>query len=260
MSVIPPAMAAAPAAPAECSDRIVRRRSAWLRGVFWGLEALAAAWLLLLIAWLSLHWFILPHIQQWRGAIETRASNVLGVSVTIGRIDVRSSGWVPELELRDVVLRDTAGHEALRLPHVAAALSPRSLVAFDLRFDQLLIENPELEVRRDKNGHLLVAGLDLGKPGGGGDDDGRAIDWFFHQHEFVIRGGAVRWIDEQRGAEPLALTGVDFVVRNGLREHELRLDATPGPDWGDRLSVQGRFTQPLLARSGDWKRWSGRSV
>jgi uncharacterized protein (TIGR02099 family) len=256
MSVIPPAMAAAPADLTEPAERAARRRSPWLRGMFWALEALAAAWLLLLIAWLSLHWFILPHIQQWRAQIEAHASNALGVSVTIGRIDVRSSGWVPGLELRDVVLRDAAGHEALRLPHVAAALSPRSLVAFDLRFDQLLIENPELEVRRDPQGRISVAGLDLGKPGGG-DDDGRAIDWFFHQREFVIRGGAIRWIDEQRGAEPLALTGVDLVVRNGLREHDLRLDATPGPDWGDRLTLQGRFTQPLLARSGDWKRWSG---
>jgi uncharacterized protein (TIGR02099 family) len=46
-------------------------------------------------------------------------------------------------------------------------------------------------------------------------------------------------------------------VRNGLRRHELRLDATPPAAWGDRFSVAGRFTQPLLAASGDWRRWDG---
>ncbi|MEO8081204.1 MAG: YhdP family protein, partial [Caldimonas sp.] len=50
---------------------------------------------------------------------------------------------------------------------------------------------------------------------------------------------------------------VELVVRNGLREHAVRFDATPPPGWGDRFSVRGRFTQPLLARRGDWRRWSG---
>ncbi|HWH83381.1 MAG TPA: YhdP family protein, partial [Burkholderiaceae bacterium] len=39
--------------------------------------------------------------------------------------------------------------------------------------------------------------------------------------------------------------------------HELRVDATPPLEWGDRFSAIGRFTQPLLARRGDWRRWSG---
>ena len=47
------------------------------------------------------------------------------------------------------------------------------------------------------------------------------------------------------------------MVRNGLRSHDLRLDATPPAAWGDRFTLRGRFTQPLLARAGDWRRWSG---
>ncbi|MEP7303107.1 MAG: YhdP family protein, partial [Caldimonas sp.] len=73
----------------------------------------------------------------------------------------------------------------------------------------------------------------------------------------VIRGGTVRWIDEQRQAPPLVLASVDVVVRNGLREHDVRIDATPPAVWGERFSVRGRFAQPLFARAGDWRRWSG---
>ena len=248
---MPPVDAAALPQPVERSSW-----RPWLRvGVRLVVGFVVAAWSLLLLAWLALHWFILPHIQQWRAPIESRASAALGVTVKIGRIDVHSSGWVPGIELRDVALLDAADRPALRLPRVVAALSARSLLAFDLRFEQLLIEGAELEVRRDAQGRLFVGGLGLG--GGPASDDNTAADWFFKQGEFVILNGAIRWVDEQRGAAPLALTGVQLLVRNGLRHHALRLDATPPVEWGDRFTLQGRFTQRLLGRAGDWKRWSG---
>jgi uncharacterized protein (TIGR02099 family) len=213
-----------------------------------------AAWSLLLIAWLVLYWAILPNVGQWKPQIEQRASRALGMPVRVGEIQVRSSGWVPAFELRDVVLLDGEQREALRLPRVQAALSARSLLAFEPRFEQLLVDDADLEIRRDALGRLHVAGIALGGEQG---DDGTAADWFFAQHEFVVRGGRLRWVDETRLAPPLALTDVSLVVRNGLRRHELRLDATPPVAWGQRFVVQGRFTQPLLARRGDWRRWQG---
>lgn len=209
---------------------------------------------LLVIAWLTLHWGILPRIEQWRPQLEERAGRSLGVAVRIGRIEVRSSGWVPSFELRDVALLDAQGRSALQLPRVTAAVSPRSLLSFELRFAQLLIEGAQLEVRRDAAGRVFVAGLEVT---GAGADDGALRDWFFDQHEFVIRGGRLRWTDEQRDAPPLALTDVQLALRNGVLQHELRLDATPEPAWGERFSLRGRFRQPLLARSGDWRQWSG---
>ena len=223
-----------------------------MRGV---LGLLVAAWSVVLIAWLTLHWGILPHIERWREPIERRASRAVGVPVRIGHIEVASNGWVPSLELRDVVLLDPQQRPALRLPRVAAAVSMRSLLSLQLRFEQLLIDGAELEVRRDGAGRIFVAGLDLNQPGARGDD--ATTDWFFAQREFVIRGGALRWVDEQRGAAPLELTDVQLIVRNGRRRHDVRLDATPPPAWGNRFTLVGRFTQPLLVRAGDWRRWSG---
>ena len=213
------------------------------------------AWGLLLVGWLALHWWILPHIQQWRGPIEVQASRALGVPVRIGGIEVRASGWVPSFELQEVVLLDARQQPALRLPRVFAAISPRSLLAFELRFEQLLIDGAELEIRRDAGGRIFVAGLDFSAADTG--QGSAAADWFFKQHEVVVRGGTLRWLDEQRAAAPLALGDVQLVFRNSLRQHEMRLDATPPPDWGERFSVVGRLTQPLLARAGDWRRWSG---
>ena len=73
----------------------------------------------------------------------------------------------------------------------------------------------------------------------------------------MIRAGTLRWIDERATGAPLALADVELVIRNGLREHDVRLDATPPAGWGERFSLRGRFAQPLFARSSDWRRWSG---
>ena len=209
----------------------------------------------MLAAWLLLHWGILPHIDEWRPSIETQASRVLGQRLTIARIDARSTGWVPAFELHDVRIFDRQGREALRLAKVSAALSPRSLLLLKPRFAQLLVDGANLDVRRDVSGRMHVAGFDV--DAGDLSDDSAAADWMFEQQEWVLRGGSLRWTDELRGQPPLALADVQLVLRNGLRSHDLRLDATPPPDWGRRFSLRGRFTQPLLARGGDWQRWSG---
>jgi uncharacterized protein (TIGR02099 family) len=212
-------------------------------------------WSLLLLAWLTLHWGILPHIDDWRPRIEAAASRALGVPVIIGHIDMRSRGWVPTAELREVILLDAEGREALRLPRVVAALAVPPLLALELRFEQLLIEGAHLEIRRDVNGRIRVAGLATGgaEPG----EDNPAADWFFRQHEFVIRGGSLMWIDEQRRSPELQLGDALVIVRNGLLHHEIRIDATPHESWGQRFSLRARMQQPLMTRAGDWRQWSG---
>ncbi len=221
-----------------------------------GLGLLLAAWTLALLAWLTLHWLILPRLDDWRPAIQVQAGLALGHPVQIGQISVHSAGWVPAFTLRDVVLRDAQGREALRLPRVSAALSVPSLLALRLRFEQLLIEDARLEVRLDVQGRWHVAGLDLASSDAAVEGSA-AADWCFEQHEIVFRGGLLRWVDEQRAAPPLQLSEVLLVLRNRGRRHELRLDATPPADWGQRFSLRALARAPLLGRTGDWQRWRG---
>ena len=225
----------------------------------WGLGLVFLAWALLLLAWALLHWAILPHIDEWRPRLEREASKSLGIQVRIGNIAVTSGGWIPALELREVQLLDPQGRQALLLPRVAAALSARSLLAFELRFEQLLIDSPQMEIRRDRSGRIFVAGLSVDDSGGQAST-GLAeewTDWFFKQREFAILNGRIRWVDDQREAPPLELSELKLVLRNGLRQHSIRLDATPPTAWGQRFSLQGKFNQSLLHRAGDWKFWSG---
>src|SRR5688572_15764225 len=219
----------------------------------WLLGLLVGAWLLIALSVLVLHAWIVPRIGEYRGALEAQASKAIGVPVRIGSITAQGGTLFPIFELRDVVLHDSQQREALRLARVVASVSPRSL--WRLNFEQVYIERPEMEVRRDAAGKLHVAGLSMDTDTTG---ENRGADWFFGQREFVIQGGLVRWIDESRGAPSLLLSDVQFIARNGSRNHTMRLDATPPPGWGERFTLRGAFRQPLLSvRSGNWKSWDG---
>lgn len=217
-----------------------------------------AAWVLFAVAWIVLHGVIVPRIGDFRPQLEIEASKALGVPVRIGAIMATSVGIIPSFEFKDVTLLDGAGRVALKLPRIQAAISPSSLL--QLNFEQLYIDQPELEIRRAVDGKIFVAGLDFSQPD---SDSSNALDWFFSQPEFVIRNGMVRWVDEQANGAlgvppPLTLTQVDFVARNPFNKHLWRLDATPPPQWGERLSLRGVFTQSLLSTDrGKWRAWSG---
>jgi uncharacterized protein (TIGR02099 family) len=226
-----------------------------------------AGWSLFALTWFGLHAWIVPRIDDWRPDLERWASSAVGVEVRVGDIRVNDSDngrtWLPALmpsfELRDVQLIDSQGRVALELPLIRTAVSARSL--WRGGFEQIVIDQPVLDVRRTAQGRIEVAGLDLAGPGEG---DSRAADWFFSQSEFVIRGGTLRWTDDLRAQPPLALEQLDLVARNTTLTHQFRVDATPPPAWGERLTVRGRLREPLLdldrqtsGQQNPLRRWTG---
>lgn len=252
-------MSSKPSSRAEAALLVAPRRNGWRVAWRWAAAGLISVWSLAVLAWLILHWGILPRLDQWRPQIEQRVGQAIGAPLRIGAIRVRSGGWVPAFEIDEVVLLDARGEPALRLGRVAAALSPASLLALQPRLAQLHLDGVELDLRRDADGALHVAGLAMDAQVAA-DDDGRALRWLLDQHEFVIRRGTLRWTDERRGAPPLRLAGVDLVLRNDGRRHELRLDATPPPEWGDRFALRAKLRDPLRlvdAPGPPWADWRG---
>jgi uncharacterized protein (TIGR02099 family) len=234
----------------------LKTKSGWRRALHWVLGLVVLAWVAVLLAWSALHIFIVPRIGDYREAMQQQASRALGLRVEIGSITAQGGWWVPWFELNDIQLFDREGREALSLPRVLAAVSPQSVLRG--QFQQLDIEQPELEIRRDANGHVWVAGIDTGAA-----SDGNGADWFFSQPEFLVRGGLIHWRDEgrssalQTSAPVLTLQGVDLSVKNQWFQHELRADVTPPEAFGQRLSVRGKFYQLPWQRAGDTSQWSG---
>ena len=227
----------------------------WLRALLWGVAAL---WLLVLTAWLALHVLILPRIDTQRVWLQERLSRALAAPVVVGELQVQGNWWLPWVQASDVVIIDAQGHAALHLPRVVAAVTPWSLLRGTV--EQLVIDQPALDIRRDDQGRWWLAGLPLPEH----DGDSTASDWLFSVPELLIRSGRLHWRDELHAAQrpggaaaALTLDGVDLVLRNPLNRHEWRLDATPPEAMAARISLRGQFTQSPLHRAGDWQGWSG---
>jgi len=221
----------------------------------WALRVLAMAWLAVGLLWCGLHFVIVPRIADFRPWVETQATQALGLQVRIGESQARSNGVIPSIELLRVTVFDREGREALLLPSVSAALSPRSILG--LGFEQLHVDSPQLDIRRTMDGKWWIAGLEMATAP---TQDGAGADWLFSQAEVALVNGSVTWTDETRSVEPVTFQRVNLVVRNRLRTHSMRLDADPPEHWGARLSVQGVFRQPLLSRhAGQWTDWDGQA-
>ena len=231
--MLPPHTAAIP-----LPSRRLRFFARAARAVLW---LLLAFWLLVGISWGLLHGWIVPRINEFRPRLEAAASQAIGVPVHIGSVRARSNGLNPSFEFHEVALLDAAGRPALRLPQVVVGLSPLAVSGWGVA--QLVIEGAELDIRRNADGRLEVAGLDLSQST---PQAPQALsDWALSQPELVLRGGQLRWTDDMRAAPPLVLSDVTAVLRNNGQRHRLRLDATPPPAWGERFSLRASLREPF---------------
>ncbi|MGZ3237082.1 MAG: YhdP family phospholipid transporter, partial [Burkholderiaceae bacterium] len=218
-------------------------------------KLLIAAYFIFCILLLTLRYSILPNISQYKGDIEQVASKALGKPVSIATIQASWHGLRPYLSLNNVVIHDQNGQQALTLPNVSATLSWWSVMVADVRLQKLEINQPDMDIRRDADGNLYVAGIfiDTQKTG-----DGKGVDWVLSQNEIAIHDGRLRWNDGKRGAPELALTGVNLVLRNHWRHHQLALKAIPPASFAAPLDIRADFEHPRFSKQiSDFKRWKG---
>lgn len=239
-------------APLLIPSRPLKWAAALLRVLLW---AVVGAWLVFGLSWGVLHGIIVPRIGEWRGELEAVASRAVGVPVRIGGIRAQTHGLVPSFELTQVRLLGADGGNALVLGQVLTSVSVAS--AWRLGFEQIVIDQPQLDVRRRANGQWEVAGLSL-QSEVSSDSPSPVLDWLFRQPEVAIRSGQVLWTDEWRRQPPIALQQVDAVLRNQGRRHQARLDATPSGGLAGRLSLRADLRSPFLSlHPGRWTDWSG---
>jgi uncharacterized protein (TIGR02099 family) len=235
----------------ETIDEAIPPRSRWrtaARVLGWVLLAL---YFLFAAALLSLRYWILPKVADYRGDIELSASRALGQRVTIGHIDADWQGLRPELLLGNVTVYDHDGRAALTLPGVEATVAWSSVFVGAPRFYSLVFDRPKLEIRRDEQGMFRVAGIELHPAEGG---DAGIAQWVLAQREIVIRGASVTWEDRLRGAPLLEVRALDFLLRNGFLGHRFALKGKPPSQLASELDVRGDLSGADLR---DWSAWSG---
>lgn len=198
---------------------------------------------------LALRYWVLPNIESYRGDIEQALSRAAGLAVTIARIDTHWQGLRPHLSLNGFRVHDAEGRPALSFDAVETELSWTSLLHGELRLHRLEIHAPELHIRRDREGRIFVAGLRINTAAGGPD----LSDWLLAQKRVVVRDAGIRWEDELRGAPPLELRQLNFVLQNDGRRHRFGLTAEPPRALAARLDVRGDFRGDDLDQLDLWR-------
>ncbi|MDR0379057.1 MAG: TIGR02099 family protein [Candidatus Accumulibacter sp.] len=209
------------------------RASVWrvfVRG-FW------IAYFLCILLILSLRYAILPHIENYRPAIERMLADGIGRQVSIGRIEAGWTGIHPDLTLYDVRLNDAEGRSALTLSRVEMVFSWWSVLGMRLRL--LRIDQPTLHLRRDAEGRFFVAGLPLDwKNGDGGGGD---ASWLLESRRLRIDNATLIWEDETRDAPALVLNDAHVAFDNDGRRRRFGLNAQPPEALASRIDIRGDF-------------------
>ena len=196
---------------------------------------------------LGLRYWVLPNVDQHRETIARMIGQGIGQRIAIGRVSGNWDGLHPELVMDGITIFDREGRPALQLGRIEGVLSWLSFAALEPRFRSVEISEPVLSVRRDARGALHVAGIELKQGRGGG-----LGDWLLRQRRLSIRGAAITWQDELRGAAPLALDAVDFLLRNRGSRHRYALRAVPPRALAGPLDVRGEFTGRSLSEPAEW--------
>lgn len=249
-----------PASPR--ADRVTRLA---VKGVVFSVAAFCA---LLLVVRLVAY----PAVEAHRADIAQWLGSRIGQPVEIDAIVTGWDGWNPKLSIRGFRVRARAGAGAatlLELPRVDLIIAWTSVPLLDVRLKTLLIESPRLSVRRDSNGRLHLAGIEI-DPSEDVDDSGFA-DWVMRQPQVVVRDALVAWNDELRHAPQLLLDHVEFRLVQRFGHHAAGLTGVPPPEISapidlradvvgsslkDLQSLQGKLYLRLdYADVAAWREW-----
>lgn len=229
-------------------EKNLARHPRWRTALALAGWSLVVLYFLFATLFLGLRYWLLPNIGRYSDVIEKAASEAIGERVTIGSVRAGWDGLRPEINLADVRIHDSDGRLALSLPVIEAVVGWSSLFYGAVRFESLMLDRPDLEVRRDGNGHLHIAGMQLRS-----DPAGRGFsDWLLAQREVLIRDGRISWDDQQRKAPRLELAGVNLLVRNLGDLHRFALRAVTARELASALDIRGELRGASLAQLQDW--------
>ena len=214
----------------------------------------ALTWAVLICGFVSalvvggVRFWLLPNIGNYREAIALEISSAAKQRIAIGWLEGRWSGFNLQLTLGDVAVFDQAVQPALKLERVDSTLSWWSLILWEPRFDSIEIEQPNLNIKRDKRGVVSVAGIELN----GSTASGGLSDWLLRQDGIVIRDAAIAWQDELREAPELALHRVSLRLENDGRHHSFGVRAVPPGNIASPLDLRGEFTGRTVSDLAQW--------
>jgi uncharacterized protein (TIGR02099 family) len=215
-----------------------------------GTRIVLATGVLFVCGVLTLRYWLLPNVDQLRAPIVRTIAQAVKQPLEISHLEGSWRGYRPELKLHGLRVLDPDGQAVLTLDRVDAVLSWVALLSGRLTFHSIEFDGASLEVRRDANGGLWVAGTVI-EPGSG--EGGGFADWLLSQRQVVVRKASVSWSDELRGAPPLEVKEASFRLDNDAGVHRFGLTGVPPRELATPVTIRGELTGGSVADAASWK-------
>lgn len=216
--------------------------------------ALIAGLALFCVLLLVVRFVALPRLEAERTRIAELVSRQLGQPVEIEAIETGWDGWNPQITVRGLSVRDRTGtimRPLLELPVVSGVVAWTSIPLFQLRLKELSIERPQLSIRRDREGRVHVAGIEIDPDAQ--TDDRPLVDWLLRQRLIEVRDALITWSDDRRGAPQLVLDRVQFRIESRFGHHRFGLTGDPPAEIASPIDVRGDLSGKALANWEDAK-------
>ena len=242
-------------------DRLTRILAALTR---WGLGLCALA-LVLMALYVSLGRELTPLVAEYRGEVETRASDALGMPLQIGELKGNWSGFAPILSAHDVTVGE--GANALHLEKVRAVPDLwASLLAREIRIAHLELNGLKISLKQGNEGEWALEGLPVR------NDQPLDPEQLLNSLQMVQQ---LSVLDSQItlqpwGESPLSLTYVGLNLKTGAYRQRLdvRLTLPDGQPMAMSLRTriqasrwkEGEADVYLSLPQSDWSKWLPESL
>jgi uncharacterized protein (TIGR02099 family) len=219
------------------------RSALWLAGVMLSI---------ILIAALTIQFWVMPNIGQYKNDIAAFATKATGQKVTIGNIKAHWQGINPQLSISHIDIYDAENRLALQLKNTQASLSWLSIPMLEPRLEALTIHGPELTVRRIASGEVFVAGISMS-----GESKPALPNWLLRQNAIEITQAKIIWLDEKRNAPPLSLDSFNLSLHSPLwkgliKNHSFRISAIPSVGTRNPILIDGSFYGDDISQTQEW--------
>ncbi|MBM3351036.1 MAG: TIGR02099 family protein [Betaproteobacteria bacterium] len=229
---------------------MIKKSLLWVYQVMLWLTA--ATFALFAIAALTIHFWLMPNVGQYKADIARYASQAMQQKVTIGDLKAGWHALNPYLTISNINIYDAENRPSLQLHNTDVTLSWLSIPLLEPHLSKISIHAPALTIRRDADGEIFVAGISVL-----GQSDPTMVNWLLRQNKLNIQHAKIIWLDEKRNAPSLSLNDVSITLssppwRGFLKQHSLKISATPSVASQQPILISADLRGDDVSKRDEW--------